>query len=236
MLSITLLFQTLLAGAQVDVPMIENDPHRNEMGFFDIHVCNWPDRPVFFKTLFSSTKYDDIQSMEMFHPDGTRLGDLDLRHFMKIDKKGKPYKRVFMKDIPVPENSTDGWYTITVTSKSGKQYTAKDYVVMTRLPRPTGMNPPDGAEDVPMPTELTWDPVPGAKHYQVYIRDAFENKMILSSKLLNEPRIKIKPGLFEPGGVYSWSIHSRDVNENVILGDFNIGSLSDKSIFSIADE
>jgi hypothetical protein len=37
--------------------LINEDPHRNEMGFFDIHVCNWPERPQFLKVLFSTTRF-----------------------------------------------------------------------------------------------------------------------------------------------------------------------------------
>ncbi len=42
----------LLAGAAIarsaGVVPLQADPHRNEVGFFDMHVCNWPDQPLFF--------------------------------------------------------------------------------------------------------------------------------------------------------------------------------------------
>lgn len=217
-------------------PIFEKDPHRNELGFFDIHICNWPDRPLFFKTLFSTTKFKNIESMEVFSVDGKKVVDLDLRRFKQIEKKGKPVKRVYMVDHDVPTDSKAGWYYIVVKTKDGKEYRAKDYVVMNRLALTGGQVPADEAEDVKMPTELKWAPVPGASHYQIYVRDGFENNMVLRSKLVTEPRIKIKPGTFKPGGYYTWKIHARDVNENIILGDFNSGSTNKRVGFFIADE
>ena len=230
----------LLTGASVSAQaeqasVLNNDPHRNELGFFDLHVCNWPDRPPFFKALFSTTKLGVIEKMEMFRPDGKLLGELEIWDFMKISRKGKPEKRVYLNDIDVPEGAGSGWYNIKVTTRDDKVYHAKDYVVMTLLPRASGMNPPDGAEDIEMPTELRWKPVPGAAHYQVFVREAFEDKRIVYSKLLDEPRYKFKPGKLQSGGVYTWSVHARDINEHVLLGDFNHGSLSRKSEFSIAE-
>jgi len=41
-------------------PVFDSDPHRNEPGFFDMHICNWADRPLFFKSLFSTTHFNKI--------------------------------------------------------------------------------------------------------------------------------------------------------------------------------
>ena len=217
------------------ISTFNKDPHRNELGFFDLHVCNWPDRPPFFKALFSTTHFGEIEEMEIYLPDGTVLGELQLWDFMKIKRKGKPEKRVYLNDIDVPEGAGDGWYDIKVTTKEGKVFHARDYVIMTLMPRAKGMNPPDGAEDIPMPQELSWDPIPGAAYYQVFVREAFEDKRIVYSSLLTEPRYKFKPGKLQPGGVYVWSVHARDVNEHVLLGDFNQGSQSSKAEFTVAE-
>ena len=42
-------------------------------------------------------------------------------------------------------------------------------------------------------------------------------------------------GALEPGGSYLWSVHARDVNEHILLGDFHNGSISEKFHFSVAD-
>lgn len=97
---------------------LESDPHRNELGFFDLHVCNWPDRPKFYKSLFSSTRFSDIAKMEIFMPDGKRLGQLNLNDYMRIEKKGKPEKRVFLNDIDVPEGAGTGWYESSMVYQS----------------------------------------------------------------------------------------------------------------------
>jgi hypothetical protein len=67
------------------------------------------------------------------------------------------------------------------------------------------------------------------------MRDGYETTQILNTKLIKETRIKLKPGLLEPGGYYLWKVHARDVNENIILGDFNSGSVNKWMEFSIAD-
>jgi hypothetical protein len=217
------------------ISSFDKDPHRNALGFFDLHVCNWPDRPPFFKALFSTTHIGEIENMEIYLPDGKLLGELQLWDYMKIKRKGKPEKRVYLNDIDVPEGAGDGWYDIKVTTKEGKTYHARDYVVMTLMPRASGMSPPDGAENIPMPKELSWAPVPGAAYYQVFVREAFEDKRIVYSKLLKEPRYQFKPGKLKPGGDYVWSVHARDINEHILLGDFNQGSQSYKAEFSVAE-
>jgi len=226
-----------VSSAKQDMaPVFEKDPHRNQLGFFDVHICNWEDRPIFFKSLFSTTKFNDIEVMTLYTPDGKKVTDLDMTKYMQIRKKGKPEKRVYLTDSDIPSGSRAGWYQLRVKTRDGKVYTAKDYVVMNRLSRVQVLLPKDGDEDIEIPAELKWKPVPGATHYQVFMRDGFENTRILSSKLLREPRIKLKPGLLEPGGYYIWKVHARDVNENIILGDFNSGSVNKWMEFSVIDE
>ena len=38
------------------------DSHYSSVGFFDIHVCNWPDRPLFFLAVFSTYNFNDISN------------------------------------------------------------------------------------------------------------------------------------------------------------------------------
>lgn len=223
-------------AAEDIAPVFESDPHRNELGFFDVHICNWPDRPLFIKTLFSTAKFKDIKTMEVFAPNDKKLTDLSLQRFKPIQKKGKPEKRVYMVDMDMPADSKDGWYYIVVKTNDGKEYRARDFLVINRIGRPGGQIPAADAEDVKMPKELKWDAVPGAAYYKVFIRDGFENTLVLKSKLLREPRLEIKPGLLKPGGYYTWMVHARDVDENIMLGDFNSGSINQKISFSIAEE
>ena len=217
------------------------DPHYTDIGFFDIHVCNWPDRPLFFLTLFSSTFFEHIKRVEIQGINGESIGELDMDKFRmwyvkdKKDKSKKLEKRAMMKFLEIPEGSKNGWYRAVVTTKDGKQYLGKDYVVMYKMPRATGMNPPHDAQDVPMMKELTWNPVPGAKHYRVFINDIWASKTIFESPVLQESKLVLPKGLLKPGGLYEWRIHARDVNENILLGDFNHGSLTGKMEFSIAE-
>jgi hypothetical protein len=238
----TLLSFTTLAAA-TETPKAspgstkDQDPHYTPAGFFDLHVCNWPDRELFFMPLFSTVRYGEITAIDVHYPDGTTLTSLNLDKYMPIKRKGKPEKRVFMSEIDVPDGAEDGWYTVTVKLSDGTQVTAKDYVIISSLSRISEVNPPDGAEDIALPVTLSWTPVADSNFYQVFIRDVWnESKMIYTSKLLDKPELTVPAGVLEPDGLYSWKVHSRDVNEDVKLGDFNKGSMSRAMTFSTASD
>lgn len=223
------------AWAQVGAGGVAGSVHQNDAGFFDIHVCNWPDRPVFLMALFSTTRFNDIAQIEVFDPGHRSLGKLDLGRYRLAKGPGNIEKRVFIGNIPMPQQATDGWYSTRVTLHSGKQLEAGDFVAIGKLPRAQNMLPPDGAEDTPLPRELKWDAIPGAKFYQVFIKDLWDGeRLIYTSSMLDKPRLPLPPGLLQPGGAYAWRVHARDVNEDPIVGDFNLGSLSAELKFSVA--
>ena len=140
-----------------------------------------------------------------------------------------------MNEVDVPPGAPDGWYSSRVTLKDGKRHIARDYVILSPLPLASGHVPAHEAEVDAIPSQLSWDPIPGASYYQVFLRDLWdERRLIFSSKLLEEPAVKLPAGLLERGGYYSWLVHARDLNEHVMLGDFNHGSLSPVVNFSIA--
>jgi len=217
-----------------DKPGSEKDPHYTTAGFFDIHVCNWPDRPPFYLSLFSTTRYADVRQVEVHYPDGHVLTRIDLDRYRTLHPKGKPEKHVFMKKMAIPPGAPDGWYVADITLSNGDRLSARDYVHIALLPRPHGMQPPDGSEDIAMPRALTWNRVEGAGYYEVFIRDLWDdNRLIYTSKLLNEPRLELPAGLIRPGGLYSWLVHARDIDRDIRLGDFNRGSMSRPVTFSV---
>ena len=226
----------VLAADDNVIPAPANDPHYTDVGFFDMHVCNWPNRPLFFLALFSSYEYKDLAKVEIFTPEGQSLGTLDFTKYREINQKGKPLKKAFIKHFEIPKNSTNGWYYALVTMKNGKTYRGEDFVVLREMQRAKNMIPQPDADQISMPKQLIWDPVPGAKYYQVFIKDLWEEKQIISSDLLTEPVFEVPKDLLKAGGYYSWIIHARDDNENVILGDFNHGSLTDSLEFTIASD
>jgi len=210
-----------------------DDPHYTAAGFFDIHVCNWPDRKLFFMPLFSTTRFREITGIEVLQPDGTVLTALNLGRFKVLKPEGKPEKRVFITQMDVPDGAADGWYSATIRLADGTQFFAKDYVVVSRLPRPSGMNPPDGAEGIAVPEKLTWSAVAPGSYYQVFIHDLWDDgKLIYTSKLLPQPELAVPAGLLKPDGLYTWQVHARDSKEDPRLGDFNTGSMSPIAIFS----
>jgi hypothetical protein len=223
------------AWAQIGAGGVAGSPHHTGAGFFDIHVCNWPDRPVFFMALFSTTRFDEIAEIEVFDPGNRSMGKLDLTRYRLTRSPGNPEKRVFIANIAVPQAPADGWYSALVTMRSGERFNTRDYVAIGSLARPANMVPPEGADNVPLPRELKWDPVPGARFYQVFIKDMWDGeRLIHTSAMLDQPRLALPPGLLQPGGMYAWRVHARDVNEDPRLGDFNLGSLSPELKFSVA--
>jgi len=232
-LLLTLLTTVLTCHAEESTEL-NNDPHYNKVGFFDIHLCNWPERPDFFKVLFSSKDFNQIKSMKVYTPDDHLLVTLDQTKFKVLKRNNKQEKRVYMLDIDAPKTGVSGWYTINVETNDGTVHYAKDYVIMTRLEKISKMQPSDDIV-LELPVTLNWEPVPGSQFYQVFIKDEWTGSSVYSSALLNKPEIVIPDGKLKPGGYYSWSVHARDTNEHVLLGDFHMGSLSKKAFFNVAE-
>jgi len=220
-----------------DTQTRRSDPHYSPNGFFDIHICNWPDRPPFFLSLFSTYQFDKVKKIEVFNPDGSFLDTIGKQRFKLIEKKGKPVKRVFIKHTELPNNAQPGWYTTTVTMNDGNKLELKDYVIIDHIDWARETKPAANASNIRVPTQLSWKAIPGAGYYKVFIKDLWEDgKVILKSKLLKEPRLNLKPGLLQTDGWYEWRVHARDSNGHVLLGDFNHGSLSPVMKFTTRSE
>lgn len=214
--------------------IITTDPHRTEAGFFDIHVCNWPDRPPFYLALFGTEQFNEITSIDITTPDNKKVGSLNLKKFTSTKKKNKPERRVFLTQLAIPDNTINGWYTAKIHFKNKPPQTAKDFIIHQLIARAGEHNPKNDAEDIPNPKHLKWKKIPGANFYKVFIKDMWNNeKLIHSSKLLDKNSYELPKGLLKSGGYYAWRVHARDLNEHVHLGDFNTGSLSKWVEFTI---
>ena len=211
----------------------EGDPHYTSAGFFDAHVCNWPENPRFLMALFSTPRFDEVAKVSVFAPDGKFVGDLDQTRFREFKTESGQAKRAFIAHFDLPEKVVDGWYRAEVSLKDGSRFEARDYVVHQFMAQPTGTQPVAGASDVPALVELRWDPVPGARYYEVFLRDDWAGTEATSSGLLTAPRFVPPKGMLQPGGEYVWRIHARDSDGNVLLGDFNHGSLSPEMRFTV---
>ena len=229
-------FFMLAAGCLLSRPVLaanEGDPHYTPAGFFDIHVCNWPENPRFLMALFSTPRFDEVARVAVFAPGGSHVGDLDLTRFRSFKTPTGQAKRAFIAHFDLPEKAVDGWYRAEVSLKNGSRVEARDYVIHHFMAQPTGTQPVPGAVDVPASTELRWDPIPGAKVYEVFLRNDWEGVEATASGLLTEPRYTPPKGMLQPGGEYVWRIHARDSDGNVLLGDFNHGSLSPEMRFTV---
>ncbi len=213
-----------------------HDPHYTKVGFFDLHICAWPKKPLLYLILFSTYDYDAIKSIEVFAPDNKLLGELNMNKYKVIKNNGKKEKHVMMKFLDVPKNASDGWYYAHITMKDGKKYLSRDLVSIVPMELPSQFSPPDKAEGIPVPKALTWKAIPGAKFYQIFLKDMWEEKQIIPYTLVAEPKYVPPKGLLKKGGLYAWRIQGRDVNENALLGDFNHGSLSDWVQFSVVED
>ena len=235
---ILVIFVILLCvlNASAQTLSVENtDPHYTEVGFFDIHVCNWPDRPPFYMALFSSTQYANIASVHIYRADGSSAGELNLNLFRFVHDPAKTDKRVFITQIPILKNVTDGWFTATIKMKDGREFTAKDYVIHTLMPIAHDPLPADKSKLTDSPVSLSWAAIPGARYYQVFVRDKWDDdRIIFTSPLVSKPLLTLPVGLIKHGGYYSWKIHARDSDGTMLLGDFNDGSLSAPLTFSVA--
>ncbi len=222
-----------LPGVQAATP---GDRHYNEAGFFDIHVCNWPGRPLFFMPLFSTERYNEVQSVEVLTPDGDLLTELDLARYRTIKRDKLPDKRAFIMQLDVPPAAEDGWYSARVTLANGEVFVAQDYVILDTLSRAGGQVPANEEVLARIPAKLSWEPVPGARLYQVFIRDLWnDDKLVYTSGLLARPELEVPPALLQKGGYYSWIIHARDTSSHILLGDFNHGSLNKPATFLISE-
>lgn len=227
----TIFFLFLPAGAEAHK---KNDVHYNEMGFFDVHICNWPNRNPFILAVFSTYRFEDIKSVTIFRPDGSELGKLNLSRYRLIQKKGKPEKRAFLTEFELSTSEKTGWYSATAELNTGKQFKARDLVQIRQLGMSQAVFPADKQKLAKPPTYLEWQAVPGAKFYKLYIRDMWEGgKLILETKLLKSNRYELPRGLIQQGGLYSWKVNARDANEDPQLGDFNSGSLTKYAEFSV---
>jgi hypothetical protein len=214
----------------------DSDPHYSDAGFFDIHVCNWPGRPLFFMPLFSTARFNEVRKITVFTPTGEVLVELDLDRYRTIRQEKKPDKRVFIQQVEVSPTAIDGWYSARIILTNGDIFTARDYVILHKLLQASGQVPANEVEMAETPTRLSWDPVPGANFYQVFIRDLWnDGKLVYTSELLGKPELRLPPGVLESGGYYSWIIHARDTDVHILLGDFNHGSLNTPATFSVAE-
>ena len=210
------------------IPPSAKDSHYTDVGFFDIHICHWPDRPLFYMMLLSTTQFSLVKEVEVFKPNGEPLGKLNLNRFSVKKKPDGTEKRVFITHLPVEAGAADGVYTAHIHLTDGRVFGAEDYVRLDRMALPDQeLSPPDAADNIGIPKELRWAAVAGARYYKVFIRDKWDDgKTIFESKLLTSPSVALPEGLLKPGGWYAWRIHARDINEDVKLGDFNHGSLT----------
>lgn len=211
------------------------DTHKTEVGSWDLHICNWPDRPPFYLTTFKTEVYENIHSIEVFSPTGEKVGNFDVEKILTFKRSGAPDLVAMLSQLPLVSEKPSGWFSAHIQTKDGNRYLARDYVIMEVMDRTSEVNPPHESE-VSTPWELSWKPVEGAQRFRVWIRDMWDGgRQIFDSGYIQSAKIELPEGLLHSDGWYSWRIHSRDTHQHILLGDFNHGSLSEWYEFTTAE-
>lgn len=211
---------------------IKRDSHYTSAGFFDLHVCNWPDQPLFFLAVFSTSSYDEIETVTVFRPNGSKVGSFKMGNFKVKKLKNNKQKHIYIDRFATNTNEIDGWYKAVIQLAGGETIIARDYINIKKMPVVKVVAPNNSLESIQIPEVLLWQAIPEAKYYKITIRDMWEDgKVIHSSPLLQHNKYNLPKGLLKPGGWYTWAIHARDVNEDLLLGDFNHGSLTSPLAF-----
>jgi hypothetical protein len=160
-----------LISARDSQSATSDDLHYSKVGFFDIHVCNWPNRPLFFMTLFSTYNFNDISNIQIFSPDNKIIGELNLKKYRLLIDKNKKEKRVFIKQFEISANAKNGWYYTKVNLKDGTTIIAKDYVIIDKLNIAKISTPNIKKELNTIPKSFILKKIKGAQHYQALIHD-----------------------------------------------------------------
>ncbi|KHF24536.1 hypothetical protein [Solemya velum gill symbiont] len=211
-----------------------DDPHYSKAGFFDLHLCHWPDRPPFFKAVFSTFEFDNLKYVSIENPDGSEITKLDTSSFIEFRSKGRK-KRAFLQDHELADTPKAGWYTAKIHLKDGTVVEAKDYVDPGQLPLAEKIYPEE-AQEVTLPVTIRWKPIEGATHYKLVIRDIWNNRKIaFRTKVITDTEVTVPDGKLEVDGEYEWLVHARDVDGDPILGDFNLGSQTAYSTFTVIE-
>lgn len=214
------------------------DPHETAAGYFDLHICNWPDRPPFVVALFATADRAKVRRVEVLRPDGRVLGEVRLTSFEpRIDEHGRE-RRAYKTFLPLPKDAPAGWYRARVTLRDGSVLQARDFLQVQILPQAQVVQPANGQDNLSRVAELRWRPVPGASHYRVFIKDAWAGEQVFKSDLLTEPRLRVPPGVLQPNGSYVWRVHARSGGagggDEAKWGEFNHGSLNTEASFALA--
>ena len=211
------------------------DPHETAAGYFDLHICNWPDRPPFVVALFATADPAKVRRIEVLRPDGRLLGEVRLTTFeRRIDEHGHE-RRAYKTFLPLPKDAPAGWYRARVTLRDGSVLQARDFLQVQILPQAQIVQPANGQDNLARVAELRWRPVPGASHYRVFIKDAWAGEQVYKSDLLTEPRLRLPPGVLQPNGSYVWRVHARSgASDETKWGEFNHGSLNTEASFALA--
>lgn len=225
---------TLTACASDNTVADARDPHETPAGYFDLHICNWPDRPPFVVALFVAADSNNLRRVEVLRPDGRPLGEVNLTKYeRRVDENGREL-RAYKTFLPLPKDAPAGWYSARVSLRDGRAQQARDYVQVQILPQAKIVQPANGQDNLAGNAELRWQPVPGATHYRVFIKDAWAGQQIFKSDLLTQPRLRVPRGVLQPNGSYAWRVHARSGGPEATWGEFNHGSLNSEATFALA--
>lgn len=213
------------------------DVHQTEFGYFDIFVCNWPDRPPFLVGLFATTRAEEIAKIEVVRPDGKRVGAIALTQPENTKDMHGRERQAYKSQFAGARDMPNGWYEAVITLKNGARVRARDYVQIETMPVVTYLVPSNAAIPLSRARRLRWKPVAGDVFYRVTIQDMWRDKtLVYSSDLLRATEFTVPEGVLEPDGQYVWRVHARHATHDPKWGDFNHGSKSAEAMLSVTGD
>ena len=233
-----LIFLATLVSTSSFAAQETTDKHKDSLGFFDIHYCNWPDRKPFLMLVYATHRHDDIESIEVYDPARNSLGKMNLNKFRYIPatvvkNKSIEDKKVFINQIPIPRNTIKGEFTATVVTNNKQIHHYADWMFLDKKVGSAKIDfPTNKASNISKTPILKWQAPENGQYYQVFIKDNWTGKSIYSSKTLNKTEFKVPDKLLKNDGWYAWKVHAKDMDETILYGDFNAGSLSEYHSFT----
>lgn len=151
----------------------------------------------------------------------------------EINKEKIKDKKVFINQIPLPKNSVKGEFTAIVITKNNQIHHYADRMFLDKKVGFAKIDfPKNQATNISKTPTLKWSAPKNGHYYQVFIKDKWTGKSIYSSKTLNKTEFKVPDNLLKNDGWYAWKVHAKDMDETILYGDFNAGSLSEYHSFT----
>lgn len=142
-------------------------------------------------------------------------------------------KKVFINQIPLPKNTIKGEFTATVITNNKQVHHYADLMFLDKKVSSAKIDfPANNASKISTTPTLKWIAPENGQYYQIFIKDNWTGESIYSTKTLYQTEFKVPDNLLKNDDWYAWKVHAKDMDETILYGDFNAGSLSEYHNFT----